>query len=1434
MRGKRLFAAVVAIVVVSVLGAGLSVSPAGAAPVAPALVGPDDGSNLTSNPILIWEPVTDAARYRVQISTASNFSSFVTNTTTYNTQYTPPADLAQTTIYWRVRGIDSGNVEGDWSSTWSFVKGAANSPVTLSPSSGQVLDYPDDPLVFSWQPMSGIKNYELQIDSEDTFTPPLTDSATTPNTSWAAPEPQTMDQTFYWRVRGVSPTNVPTLWSEPIPYSSTWPDLPELVYPPDTNDPEIEEVVFEWTPVDGAQYYNLEYSVNSNFTTPTALIQNIRSTRYSPVTTLNNASYFWRVRAKNATGGLGPWSAVRTFTRSWPGPDLTAPPVVVAGPNCTSTNGFAYAQLCTPAHDTLTTELTFEWTPVRLASRYEVQFSPDPNFGFGIVTKTTDHSRYSFPSRTDLADGTWYWRVKGIDQPAPIQGIWSATGTFDLSKEMVTPRSPADGASVSRPVLEWIGKPGDGQYTVTIRRQVNGDVVDTATVSNTAYVPQGLVAAQGPFTWSVEKLGGPAPDPSLQRTFSLVAPALTGSPNPITPALGNVYAPVFQWSARTSATHYQVEVQGPGDAGYTPLAGATNLSRAAFAYSGYDLEAGSWSWRVRAFNGATDLGVGDTGTFHVLGALTTQLLSPAHCPPSLACTEVNDTPTLEWNPVPGVTTYRLYFANDINFTNSSSPSLPGVIDVSNTRYTPPASLFDSQAGQAIYWYVRPWAPAAGPEAGTFATDPDSPVRAFRKRSVPVELLTPTTGSSGPQYGNQITFNWRDYLQTNDDANPRATQVAQRYRIQVSDVADFTPPLEDEKIVDQTTYTPYDRTYPDGPLYWRVQAIDGSNNNLSWSHTGTVSDPHWLVTKQSPVPTQVGPSNGATVGAVPLLTWDPLEYAAAYDIEVYKNPNPPEQGLVTGNRVYQLVNTRITAAIAPIALPAGEYGWRIRRKDADGKPGPWSTETNGGLRKFTLVPAVPSLVAPANGDNVAGNTFLLDWDQVPGATQYRVQTSTASNFSSFKENQATVMTEWAPTVLYADGLYYWRVQSLDSAGNVLATSEVRTFTKGPPQPPGVLFNALAPKRILDSRPGPENTGGYTTPWTTGTTRNVTVAGGSTTVPADADAVTLNVTVTQTTGTSFLSLWPKGEPKPTVSSLNWTAGVTIPNSVTVKVGADRQISVFNNQGSANVIIDVVGYYTESVGAGFTSVDPKRILDSRPGAENVGGYTTPWSAGTNRAIQVAGGSTTVPAGADAVVLNVTVTQTTATSYLSIWPDGQAQPTVSSLNWVPGWTIPNAVTVKVGDGGRVNVFNNLGSAHVLIDVVGYFDEGSGSEFHAQSPTRILDSRPGPENKGGFASPWIGGTNRGLTVVSPVVPSVPPSAEAVLMNVTVTQTTATSYLSIWPNGQTQPTVSSLNWESGWTIPNAVTAKVGTGGQIRIFNNQGSAHVLADVAGWYG
>ena len=79
----------------------------------------------------------------------------------------------------------------------------------------------------------------------------------------------------------------------------------------------------------------------------------------------------------------------------------------------------------------------------------------------------------------------------------------------------------------------------------------------------------------------------------------------------------------------------------------------------------------------------------------------------------------------------------------------------------------------------------------------------------------------------------------------------------------------------------------------------------------------------------------------------------------------------------------------------------------------------------------------------------------------------------------------------------------------------------------------------------------------------------------------------------------------------------------------------------------------------------------------------------------------------GVSAVVLNVTVTQTTAPSFLTVFPTGEALPLAANLNYVAGQTVPNLVTAKLGANGRISLYNAAGSTHVVADVAGWYDAG-------------------------------------------------------------------------------------------------------------------------------
>ena len=407
-----------------------------------------------------------------------------------------------------------------------------------------------------------------------------------------------------------------------------------------------------------------------------------------------------------------------------------------------------------------------------------------------------------------------------------------------------------------------------------------------------------------------------------------------------------------------------------------------------------------------------------------------------------------------------------------------------------------------------------------------------------------------------------------------------------------------------------------------------------------------------------------------------------------------------------------------------------------------------------------------------------------------------------------------------------------------------------------------FVGVTPKRLLDTRPDgsavTQRTGCIAASDGAGAGRALTVTGTvnsqDTTVPVSASAVALNVTVVTPNAAGYLTVYPTGASKPTASSVNYTAGQVVPNGVFVKVGTSGQINLFANAGCPQVIVDVVGYFegtTPTLPGGFNGVTPKRLLDTRPDGTGVvqrtGCIAASEGAGAGRSLTVTGTvnsqDTTVPDGAAAVALNVTVVNPSVAGYVTVYPTGAAKPNASSVNYTAGQVVPNNVQVAVGTGGQINLFASGGCPQVIVDVVGYttggtpVDEGG---FTGVTPKRLLDTRPDgsgvTQRTGCVAGTDGGGAGRALTVtgiVNSQDTTVPDNASAVALNVTVVTPNAAGFLTVYPTGASKPNASTLNYTAGQVVPNGTVVKVGDGGQINLFANAGCPQVIVDVVGYY-
>jgi uncharacterized protein (DUF1501 family) len=365
-----------------------------------------------------------------------------------------------------------------------------------------------------------------------------------------------------------------------------------------------------------------------------------------------------------------------------------------------------------------------------------------------------------------------------------------------------------------------------------------------------------------------------------------------------------------------------------------------------------------------------------------------------------------------------------------------------------------------------------------------------------------------------------------------------------------------------------------------------------------------------------------------------------------------------------------------------------------------------------------------------------------------------------------------------------------------------------------------FVSMTPDRLFDTRNG---IGGRIGALGQGETWTFTVAG-KLGVPADAVAVAINLTAVDATQPTYISAWPGGQAQPTTSNVNLVPGMAVPNLATIRLGAAGDMHLFNARGTVHLIADVVGFFRNGASVGLDALFPTRVLDTRNG---IGGFTGKIGHGQSIDVQIAdaGGVSENP---QAVALNVTVTRPTAVSFLTLWPAGETRPNASSINMIAGQTVANMVLARVGDAGKISIYNETGATDVIVDVLGCFDSTASGQYVALTPTRVLDTRLGI----GAPLARVGVTQ--LTVPLTGKGGVPTEGvSGVMLNVTAVTPNADTFITVFPSGSERPNASNLNLRAGQVVANMVLARLGADGKVLLSNDAGAVDLIADVVGYF-
>jgi sugar lactone lactonase YvrE len=415
---------------------------------------------------------------------------------------------------------------------------------------------------------------------------------------------------------------------------------------------------------------------------------------------------------------------------------------------------------------------------------------------------------------------------------------------------------------------------------------------------------------------------------------------------------------------------------------------------------------------------------------------------------------------------------------------------------------------------------------------------------------------------------------------------------------------------------------------------------------------------------------------------------------------------------------------------------------------------------------------PLVLYPADGTTGVVTDPILAWTTVTGATSYNVYFGTSN--PPPLAGSATC-TSYSPKGLAANTTYYWQIVPQGASG--LTASAVQSFTTltGETGAVTLTLNTVGSGTVAADPPSPDGT------YYAGTK--------------------VCLTATPAAGWLFGS---------------WS-GATLDSSNCLTLNSN--VSVTANFVSASALL-------------FVPMTPCRVADTRYAN---GAFGSPeLAAGSTRDFVIPSGSCNIPATAAAYSLNVTVVPNGALGWLTVWPSGQTQPHVSTLNSADGRIKANAAIVPAGAGGAVSVYVT-DATNVILDVDGYFvpaaSNASALAFYPLPPCRVADTRYA--SFGALLGPpsLSAGETRSFPILSSSC-NVPASAQAYSLNFTVVPSGSLGYITTYPTGQTMPLASTLNAPTGTIVANAAIVPAGTGGAVSVYSTAATDLVI-DINGYF-
>jgi hypothetical protein len=948
-----------------------------AAPRMPILSSPASGAtNQQLSLVLTWNMVLQASGYYLQIATDIAFANIFMQDSTLTDTSRAVSGLANGVLYyWRVKARNDGGVSG-WSNLSGFTTFSAvpQQPVLIAPSNGAVDQV--IPLTVNWNKATGAASYHLQIATDSGFAAITNADSALADTSKSVGG-LANNTKYFWRVRAKNPVGVSS-WSPIrifITFAATL-QTPVLRSPADGATGQPVAAVLLWQGVSGVTGYRIQLSKSSDFSTIFYQDSALTDTSKSLAGLGNSTTYFWHVRAENATG-FSNWTTPWRFTTILAAPQIPA--------------------LVSPADGATGQQLTLalSWNKAAGAETYHVQVSSDSNFSTTVTQDST------LTDTLKLIGGlsnntTYFWRI-GSKNAIGTSG-WSGRRsftTFAATLQMPTLESPKDGAvdQPVAPVLSWstVANATNYQVQVSAEKDFSVLVADDATLTSGSKTLGGLLNSTI-YYWRVraKSLSGTS-NWTVPFSFTTII-TQPGTPSlvlPVDKAVDQPVSVVLTWNKATGSASYFVQVAT--DTGFTVIVSLdSTLTDTVKSITGLSNNV-TYYWRVKGKNTS---GYGSWSVYRNFTTVIAVPVAPALVAPVDSVPNVDLNPQLSWGTVTGAAAYHIQVSTSSDFSKEL------VVDDSNyvqtTKLIGPLSL-----STKYYWHVNA-KNAGGTSAWSaprnFITVPPAP-------PAPVQVSpAKNAGDIGPTQ----SFSW--------NASPGAST----YWVQIATDSSFASGIA----VDKSTLT--DTTGSFGSLvsntvyFWHVNARNGGGTS-AWSAT-------WRLFTVIPAPSPAWPADGATdIALSAALQWKKAAGATSYHLRV-----GTIQDFSSGVAVDK-------SALTDTAYPIGAlndnavYYWQVNYTNANGTS-QWST-----TRKFTTMakPAAPVLFAPINYVEIVDLNPTLRWSAPSGAAHYHLQVATTNSFSGgivFVDDSTLTDTIKAIGPLTPGVTFCWHVLAQNAGGS----------------------------------------------------------------------------------------------------------------------------------------------------------------------------------------------------------------------------------------------------------------------------------------------------------------------------------------------------------------------------------------------------------------